>query len=57
MDTSAPPQLLGDEFPIEEARLLSARWLVITASAAIVGYGWSIQYKLVSIPHLRLGVY
>lgn len=53
MDTLASPRSLGDDFPIEEARLMSSKWLTVVASVAITGYGWSIQYKLhVAVPLL-----
>ncbi|KAH8202614.1 hypothetical protein TruAng_003215 [Truncatella angustata] len=32
-------------FPIEEARLRSAPWLIILAAVSITAYGWSVQYR------------
>ncbi len=35
------------QFPIEKARLRSFSYPVLTAIAAVVGYGWSIEAKAV----------
>ncbi|KAK6075020.1 hypothetical protein SCUP515_06071 [Seiridium cupressi] len=51
MNSEVPSTYQDNDFPIEEARLLSALWLVALAAVSITGYGWSIQYHAhVSIP-------
>lgn len=37
----------ADDFPIEEARLRSALYLVFFAIIATIGYGWAIEYRVV----------
>jgi hypothetical protein len=43
-------ELRGDDlsiFPVEKARLRSARYLVAMSAVCILGYGWSVGKKMV----------
>jgi hypothetical protein len=36
------------QFPLESARLRSAFYLVAASTLSVIGYGWTIDYRVVS---------